>query len=236
MFRSVSRSPFWISSFCLVAVLTMLPAGGSAAPWHPTFSTGTDFPLSMNARADVQTPFRAHLAGSIGWLPGPYADAINRVIVSMGGYDEDTGTLVRRALGESLVLNVEAGYPVFSKLRLGANWSMVTLGGSTTTPDVVATVAGVPLPITERGSTIEVASTLQMVGFELSWPFELGAAWGLDVGLGARFTVSASTSMKSDRSDGRDEPYLRDAERELDHIFETYAHTPVLSVRVGRGF
>lgn len=223
------------SGFPILVLAVLLVAQDVAAEsWRTNVTTGTDFPISIGGRASVATPSRVHFQGSIGYLPGPYADLINEVIVAAGGYDEDTGELVRGALRESLVLHLGADYPVRSWLRVGANWSLVTLGGSGTTSDVVAGVAGVPLLVVERGRRIDVAASLQMLGFEVACPVPIGAVWQLEVALGARFTVRASTDMESEYRDGFDERYLRDAEAELDDIFESYAHTPVFSLRFGR--
>jgi hypothetical protein len=222
-------------SLSFLVLLLLVPAVARAG-WEPVLQVGSDFPVSASVGVSARTPFGLELSGNVGTLPGAYADVINSVAVSMGGYDEQTAELIRKSLRSSLVLSTAAGYDVVSRLRLHADYTIVSLGGATTTPDIVATVAGVPLPLGQRGRTFDISSTLQMLGLGVSWPFGLTHGMQLRVGLGARFTVAASTHIQSSGTTTQDETYARDAEQYLDDIYTSYAHTPVLSLQFEYGF
>jgi len=212
-------------------------ASANAAPWSPTLSATSDFPVATSVRVSAEAPFGLELGGSLGFLPGPYADAINAFIVSSGGYDQETGQLIRDSLNHSMVVSLGAGYGVFSKLRFSGNYSHISLGGTTTTPEFVATVVGVPLPFARQDPRqVDVASSLHMLGFEFSWPFELTHLLQLRVGIGARFTVGASTEVEVEGNDSREASLERDAELYMNDIYRRYAHPPVLSVSFALGF
>lgn len=217
-------------------LLTAAAPARAAQPWTPRLSLGTDFPIATSARVQVDTPFRLELGGSVGTLPGVYADFINNLAVSMGGYDEDTAEIVRKSLRSSLVISASAGYRLVSRLSVHADYSIVTLGGATTTPDVVASVAGVPLPFGSTSRDVTVSSTLQMAGIGVSWPFALTDAVRLRLGLGGRFTVAASTTVESSGGTQQDRDNEREAEQRLNDIYTSYAHTPVVSLFFEYGF
>lgn len=220
----------------LIPLLLLLPATALGNSWAPRVSLGSDFPVSAGFRAAVTAPFGLEASGSLGTLPDVYAEAINDFAVSMGGYDDATADIIRETFRSSTVFAGGLGYDVWSRLRLHGDYSIVSLGGATTTPDMVASVAGIPLPFGQEGRKVTIESRLQMLGFGVSWPFRLHPMVDLRVGLGARFTVDADTRVEFAARNDAEREYVRNAEAELDSIYTTYAHTPVLSVRMEVGF
>jgi len=220
----------------LLLFLTLAPATAWGNSWTPRVSLGSDFPVSAGLRAAVTTPFGLEASGSLGTLPAIYAEAINDFAISMGGYDEETGDIIRESLRSSTVFAGGLGYDIWSRLRLHGNYSIVSLGGATSTPDIVASVAGIPLPFGQEGRRVTIDSRLHMLGFGFSWPFRLHPMIDLRVGLGARFTVDADTQVELAARNDAEEEYERDAAAYLDSIYTEYAHTPVMSVRLEVGF
>src|SRR6266545_1250172 len=53
----------------------------AADGWHLSLGAGTDFPVAVGGRVELEAPFRLHLSTSLGFIPGLYVDAINSVVV-----------------------------------------------------------------------------------------------------------------------------------------------------------
>jgi hypothetical protein len=211
-------------------------AADPAPTWHLAAGIGTDFPISVGARAHVEAPFRLRLSTSIGILPGPYVSTINAFVVGVGGYDDATADLITSALSSSLIWRTHLGYRPFQNHGLYGEigYGLVTLGGSATGSELLAGVTGATLPPSDRTSprTFDVASTLHMLDIEVGWDFPVSDHFQLRAAIGAALTVASSTTVDSG-STGRGgvaAAFESAAAGYLDDTYTAYVFTPVLSV------
>jgi hypothetical protein len=70
---------------------------------------GTDFPIAVGARLEIEARSRLRISTSVGILPGMYVDAISAEVVARGGYGEETGDLVKRSLERAIVWRAHVG-------------------------------------------------------------------------------------------------------------------------------
>jgi len=205
--------------------------------WQPRIGIGSEFPVAASGSVSLSSPIGLSAGTSLGFLPPSYADVINDIVVHSGGYDEETAQIIRESLQSSLVFSSFLGYETFYRLRLHTGYSLVTLGGATTTPEQNAQIAGVPVPFTIESRDVELAARLHMIGVGISWPFRiLSSPLQLRVGAGGLFTLNAETTVKSSGDTDQDRQFEREAKDELDEIFRQYAHTPVFSLQLEYAF
>lgn len=210
------------------------------AAWHLVAGVGTDFPVTVGARAHVEAPFRLRLSTSIGILPGPYVDAINGIVVAMGGYSDATADLVRAALKSSLVWRTHVGFRPFERLGLyvEGGYGLVTLGGDATASQIVAGVTGKQPPATEQSGdkTYDAKATLHMVDAEVGWDFAVWERLSVRLAIGGAFTVASSTTIEptySPRAPRLVQEFTAEGEKYLDDTFTSYVFTPVVGLGVG---
>ncbi|MFO0585350.1 MAG: hypothetical protein U0229_23975 [Anaeromyxobacter sp.] len=224
-----------LPALALAAVLAApSEAGPAASPWSLALGAGTDFPVSVAVRGELEGPWRLRLTSSIGILPGAYVDAINWTVVKLGGYDADTARLVKSSLQRSLIWRTHAGARLWRGLYAEAGYGLVTLGGAGTGGDLLAAVTGRTLPVGVGERTWTIDATLQMLDVEVGWQQEL-PWWGLRLraSLGGAFTLASHTRISPSYqplSQAAADAFARDGEAYLDDVFTTYVHTPVLGV------
>jgi len=235
---------FLASAFGLGCLLACSRASAAdPAAWHVAAGAGTDFPLALGARADVEAPFRLRASTSIGVLPGPYVDAINGFVVAIGGYDQSTADLVKAALSASLVWRTHLGYRPFEHLGLygEAGYGLVALGGSASASEVVAAATGREVPPGEATGSraFDITSTLHMVDVELGWELALHERLRLRTAIGGAFTVASSTRIEptyTPRSPRAVSELARAGEAYLDDTYTSYVMSPVASVSLSYVF
>jgi hypothetical protein len=197
---------------------------------------GTDFPIAVGARLEIEARSRLRISTSVGILPGMYVDAISAEVVARGGYGEETGDLVKRSLERAIVWRAHVGARVWRNLYLEVGYGLAALGGSATAGEVIAAMTGQPVPPGVGGdSTFDIESTLHMLDVEAGWDLALGHAWRLRVALGGAFTVAASSRIEpryTPLSPEIADAFAREAQANLDDVYRSYVHVPVLSVSV----
>ena len=203
--------------------------------WHATLGAGTDFPIAAGGRFVLETPFRARLSTSLGFMPGPYVDAINATVVGVGGYDDQTADLVKTVLQSSLVWRTHVGIRAWRGLYVEAGYGLVTLGGAAAGSELIAAVTGRPFPTSVAGTLpFRIDATLHMADVEIGYDFHLSPRWQVRAAVGGAFTFAASTRIEPDFQPVPTQvnQFARDAEAYLDDVFTSYAFTPVVSVSV----
>jgi hypothetical protein len=204
--------------------------------WHAALGAGTDFPVAVGGRFVLETPFRLRFSTSLGFMPGPYVDAINATVVGLGGYGERTADLVKTALQSSLIWRTHVGYRVWRGLYVEAGYGLVALGGAAAAGDLIAAVTGRPLPDSQGGAQpFRLDATLHMADVEVGYDFHLSPRWQIRAALGGAFTFAASTRVEPDfqpppGSSQLVDQFARGSEAYLDDVFTSYAFTPVASV------
>jgi hypothetical protein len=212
-------------------------AGGSAGEdggWHGTVGVGTDFPVAVGGRFVLESPYRLRLSTSVGFMPGPYVDAINATVVGLGGYDQRTADLVRAALQSALVWRTHLGVRAWRGLYVEAGYGLVVLGGAAAGSDLIAAVTGQTLPASEgTGRPFKIDATLHMADVEVGYDFHLSRRWQVRAAIGGAFTFAASTHIEPGYlpvSSQLVNQFSRDAEAYLQDVFTSYGFTPVASV------
>jgi hypothetical protein len=114
-------------------------------------------------------------------------------------------------------------------------YGLVTLGGSTTTSDILAAVTGATFPAADATTTkmLSVKSTLHMLDVEIGWALPIADHVQLRGAVGGAFTVAASTTVSPDftpRAPAAMSQFANASARYLDHELESYVFTPVFTV------
>ena len=207
---------------------------------HLATFVGTDFPVDVSFGVASELGGRFRLSSSLGFLPSPYARAMNGAMVSLNVYDQNTADLIQDTLKSSLVWRTHMGVFPFqsSGLYLDVGYGMVTLGGGATAGEILGTATGLSLPsngpFTARD--FDVSATLHMIDVEIGWRINIGGNFELRPSIGGAFTVANNTSVVSKSSvvpTTLTAPFCARAADNLHGTLATYAHLPVISLHLG---
>src|ERR1700691_907453 len=195
--RSCKSSFRRMRAIVVVVVLWATPATAEPA-WTLTPIAGTDFPIDVDLGVQVAAPFRLRATTTLGYLPGPYVDAINTFLVDIGAYNQDVANLVKSSLTSSLVWRTHVGYQPWAchGFYAMAGYGLVTFGGGATGSEIIEAATGKQLPVTDRTMprTLAVTSTLHMLDVELGWDWHLDDHWLVRAAGGGGVTVAAHTT------------------------------------------
>jgi hypothetical protein len=212
--------------------------------WHLGLEALTDLPVQIGGHVSLETPYRIRVSTSLGFLPGPYVDLINAVVVAAGGYDEATADVIAGAISNSLVWRIHLGWRPFRGhgFYFEVGYALVTLGGDVSGEDLILVATGYD-PAAESSSEhdYDVGSTLHMIDVEVGWEFVFWEHFVVRVAIGVAATVGAHTEV---------EPLFDPAPRAqrwvdglsqygadyLDDIYTTYVFPPVVSLGLGYRF
>lgn len=151
------------------------PGPRRQSDFHLDVGLGTEVPISVGGVVTAEVPGRVLLQLGLGFMPHGYAYGIDSLLTAVGAYDQTVSQLIRGSLGNSFVLKASAGWRPFEGhgLEILGGYTLVTMGGSTTTADVIN--AG----LAESGSSqrvgsamsqdIPVAATMHNVHVSLGW-------------------------------------------------------------------
>jgi hypothetical protein len=240
---SLARSLTGWSMVATALAMTLSPgvARGQVESWHLRGEIGTDFPVSAGGRVSVESPSRLRLSTSFGYLPGPYVDVINAWMVNAGAYTQDTASLARQAVQNSMVWRTHLGFRPFRSLGLyaDAGYTLIALGGGASTEQVIAALTGATLPrggpMDPSTETFDLASTVHMVDVEIGWQFLIAQHWYLRAALGGAFAFAESSSLTPEFQPVSPEAlaaFTRYAESSLDETIAKFK-APVATVSVG---
>lgn len=218
-------------------VLSAGPAG--ATEWHLFGEVGTDFPLSIGAKAVVEGPHRLRFGTSLGYLPGPYLDAINAAMVKVEAYGDLTADLIGVALQDSLLWRTQVGWRPVADLGtyLDLQYTFMGLGGGLGSESLV--VGGSELEPPPGGPTedaFDIGAAVHLIGLEAgyTWVFETG--WTLRAGLGFELTVAADFDVRSREPGPGSEQIEKGAKDYLDQVFVEWVNTPHVAMAAGYRF
>ncbi len=209
--------------------------------WRYALAAGTEFPLSVALRGQVEAPFRLRLSSAVGVLPGPYVSAINGILVGLGAYDQATADLIRDALGSSLIWRTHLGYRPFGRhgFTFEVGYGLVALGGGASASTLVSAATGASSPEPGADKNVRVSSALHMLDVELGWEWVVFEHLFVRAAAGGAFTVAASSSVTPDyapRAPRVTEAFGASSAAYLDETYTTYVFTPVLSLWAGYSF
>lgn len=211
--------------------------------WHLDTLVGTAFPLDVGGRIQLETPHRVRVGLEVGFMPGPYQDAIQGILVSTGTYDAEQAEIVADSLSSSFTTGIGIGWRplVREGFHFDAGYRYVSLGGESTREDLLFSAAGINRPIDLPSSEErewDVRSSLHMVSVNLGWEFVPIEHFTIRIRLGGAFTVAASSRI-TPAFDARaiDEEVLRavanPSEEWLRENLERYGHIPSIGLDIG---
>jgi hypothetical protein len=230
-------------------VVAAEPGPAAAGEWSARPELLTEYPLHAGAGIVVGGPYRLFAASSLGWMPSPYLDGTNQLLVALfedSGYPQDTADLVESSLESALVCRFRGGWQPFrgAGFYFAVGYTLAALGGGVTGVAVLEAVTGKEVPEgsgdSQRG--FDVSSALHMVDFELGWMWLVGEHWTVRAALGGAFTVGSSTWVEARfqpaGKKARDGVAALEQEGEdyLNDTYTTYVHTPVVTAAVGYRF
>jgi hypothetical protein len=205
--------------------------------WHGAIGAGTDFPLSVGLRGQIDAPTRLRLSSSIGIAPRAYLGAINGVVVATGAVDPRAADLVTASVDRSLVWRTHLGYRPFERagFTIEAGYGHVSFGGQAPASDVYAAGTGQTAPpeMIAGVKSFNVDTTLHMLDLEVGWDFAVVERLLLRASIGGAFTIASSTTIDPTTTPslaGVVAPYTNAAASQLDHAYRSYGFTPVLGL------
>jgi hypothetical protein len=235
----------------LTLLCVLLPIVGGAGASHAKslnrrIEIGTEVPVQVGLGLILEHPgSRLWWRGSVGFVPPGYVTLANEVTQQFEpDYTDPTADLVVNTLERSLVLRTGVGWWPFQKsgFTFGIGYTLVTLGGGSTTQEVIEGVYGIRiddrfLPADERNLSTE--ATLHMADFMLGWDLDLGKRTVLRLSLGWSYTFSSSATVEAeftaDRNAGNQAiAQLEEATEEyLSETFRNYVHPVQVGISLG---
>lgn len=226
-------------------VLSLAPAIARAdPPVHLQTSIGTDVPVAVSLRGDIEFPGRLRLMASGGVMPGAYLSAFNGIITAAGGGNsQGTNGLLGAQLDHGTAWRVQAGWRPFpgAGFLLMGGYGRIDVSGSANARDVITAVTGTapPASVPEATGVYDVASTLHTVTAELGWEFlffndhlALQTAVGFVGTIDSRTTITprfASTTPGAAAARTAAQNYV-------DGVLQSYAFLPTFSLSLGYRF
>ncbi|MBI5488447.1 MAG: hypothetical protein HY905_14030 [Deltaproteobacteria bacterium] len=225
----------------VVAVLAAAPATAGAADWRLGMEALTDLPLQAGGRWWVEAPYGFHLDTSLGSLPAGYVDLINSAVVGLGGYGEDTATLIASVVSSSLVWRVHVGWRPSAEwgFYFSGGYGMVAMDGEVGAGKLILAVLGQKIAegVPDANGSYGVSSTVHMIDAEIGYMWSMiDDHLTVRLALGFAGTVASETTIeprfKPEYPSAVAEATRRSAEY-LDGIYTKYLFLPVISVGVG---
>ncbi len=201
----------------------------------------TTAPLTVGLGLLAEGGPRLRVGTSLGVLPGPYVDGINGAIAAfVDSWDDGERQLVEDTLTSSVVWQLHAGWRPAGGFVVSGGSQLVTLGGASTTADLVTGLTDAELPPGFEGAPLTASATLFLLGAELGWDQRVWQGLHVRAGVGWSFTVTSSTHItaQSDRilGDAVLDGLAAAGEVYLDDTFRKYAHPPTATLAVGWAF
>ncbi len=228
-------------AFALALATTLAPALSQATPLHAQASVGTDAPLMLSLRGDVELPGRLRVMASGGFAPTAYVNVINNVLSAGGG--QSTSGLYGIRVDSASAWRVHAGWRPFAGagLVLMGGYGRLDLVGSAGARDVITSITGVAPPsgLPEANGMYDVNSALHMVDAELGWEFLLfGDRMVIQSAVGIGVTMAAHTAIQprfTSTTPGAAAARTQ-AQNLVDETLRSYGVVPTISVSVGYRF
>lgn len=217
------------------AVLLALAAAAGpddASDWRLHVEAGTDVPVQVGGRIEVEGPYRLRLWTSLGVIPRAYVSLIDAASQELGGYNDQTSELIVSSLERSLIWRLQVGWRPWADagFAFDAGYMLATLGGDTTGAAVIGAAIGQDVNAT-NGGEYDIDATLHLVGGEVSYRWHLGDGFGIRAALGFVGTVASDTRVTplGPTAPAR-QGLAQGLETYLDDIFTSYVFTPYLGL------
>jgi hypothetical protein len=227
-------------ALALTVAMMLAPTAARANPFHLQASVGTDAPLAISLRGDVELPGRLRAMVSGGVAPQAYLNVFNNVIAASG---QSGAGLFGIRVESASAWRLHAGWRPFSGagLVLMAGYGRLDLSGSVSARELITSVTGTAPPpnIPEANGVYDVASALHMFDAELGWEFLLfNDHLVIQTAVGVGATVAAHTTIQprfASTTPGAAAARAQ-AQDQVDHTLRTYGVVPTLSLSLGYRF
>jgi hypothetical protein len=231
-------------ALALATTALLAPAAASASPFHLQAAAGTDAPLALSLRGDVELPGRLRVMVAGGVTPTLYLAAFNGVLsAAAGGSQSSAAGPFGTRLDSGSMWRVAGGWRPFpgAGLVLTAGYARLSLSGAASAAELITAVTGSapPAQVPEARGVYSVTSTLHMVSAELGWEFLFfGDHLVLQTAVGVVGTVDAQTSITprfASTTPGAAEARVV-AQSYVDQALRSYAVLPTFSLSLGYRF
>lgn len=231
------------TALALLASLACAQAVASADPLHLQVSVGTDAPLAIAGRAEVELPGRLRLMASYGTTPRIYLDAFEGVISAAGTSSQSPSGLFGIGLDGGSMWRLHGGWRPFAGagLLLMGGYGRLALSGSASAGEIVTSFTGraPPPQVPEANGVYGVASTLHTVSAELEWEFVfLSDLLVIQTAVGFVATVDSQTTITprfTSTTPGSAEA-RQAAQGYVDEVLQSYVFLPTFSLSLGYRF
>jgi hypothetical protein len=182
---------------------------------------GANAPLAVAAGLEVAFAWRLRIGIALGVFPRSVEHAVNRELVDHGVYKQALGDLVDASLDQVAQWHGYLGVKPWTHhgLFATAGYTVAWVSGRASVPQVATAVGQM------------IASRVHLVDVQLGWEWRLADHWLLQLAIGAAITVTSRTRLAAEPAitDPRFGALAIQAQRTLDHAYNTYVRTPVVS-------
>jgi hypothetical protein len=230
--------------FVSLALSWVPVTAGASTDWRMGAEAQTDLPLQAGGRLWFEAPYGIHLDTSLGTLPPGYVDLINSVVVGVGGYDQETATVISSVVSSSLVWRLHLGWRPSAEygVYFAAGYGLVTISGEVGSGKLILAATGIKVPdgTPDVGQPFRASSTLHMIDAEIGYMWSMiEDHLTIRLALGFAGTLGSSTTVEplfqpSQPAVVKD--WTARSEVFLDDIYTTYLFMPVISVGMGYRF
>lgn len=149
-------------------VLLVCALGREASARTIEIGVGSTLPLDFGARLRLDLPWGFFLQGNVGYLPTPYLNLANDLIVAAGGYSDEAAELVENTLQDAVVIQSFIGWSPFFGLEIFGGYTFISLGGQASSRGAIERLSGRQLP-GQFDLMIPVSSSIHAVQFGIGW-------------------------------------------------------------------
>lgn len=222
-----------------IALLLALVGGPAQADeWRLYGEVLTDTPVQVGGRLVVETPRRLRAGTSVGYLPGPYVDVINELLVSTEVYSQETADLIKIALQNSLLWRAHVGWRPVADLGtyVELSYTWMGLGGGVSGETDLTSGTELSPPVSGTEAEFNLDSSIHMAGVEAGYVWEWDSGLTLRAGMGIAVTLDANFTAEARGGEAGKEQVEKAAKDYLDSVFERWVHPPYVALAVGYRF
>ncbi len=212
-------------------------------PSPPFFDVAlsTQVPLSIGVLASLELPARLLLQLEAGWMPPGYGAAINGLVKSFAGYDDDIGSLIDQSFDDAVVVRAAGGWRPFPSagFEIFGGYTFVGLNGSVAPEDVASVVGGeFAAQVASQLLTedVDISSKLHNFHVGLGWRWVAFDHLVIRANLAYMQTLASSTTVETPENPAAGAIATPIANRVLGDAYETYVKMPVFGLSAGYRF
>lgn len=207
--------------------------------WTLRAEAVTDFPLSIGARFGAQTPSRFRMSTSLGFIPKPYVQGINAVLLDAGAYPQRVGELIANALDGGVTWRLQAGVAPIEDEGFYIEFGYMLAWASGALPlSSVSSALDVAVPTDLPNAQLGLETLVHSATLELGWEWIVARGLSLRAALGGAFALAARTRFTDDSGlvAQRGGASLSSLGHTIDTAVRSYGLAPIITVAAGYVF